>query len=82
MQTSFLKYLDVEQLGYVLLDRRREPHLDVAGRRRRRARGHAPAEHNRRSGEETTAAPLSIVPSAEVGPIGDTRSVWRKKRSV
>ena len=40
-------YLDVEQLGDVLLDRRGEPHVDVAGRRRR-ASGHSPTEHSKR----------------------------------
>ena len=67
------QYLDVEQLGDVLLDCGREPHIDVAGRRCRRARGHAPAEHN--EGESDVAPPLSIAFSAKVGPIGDTRSV-------
>ena len=66
------QYLDVEQLGDVLLDGGREPHIDVAGRRRRRARGHAPAEHNNSESAAVFVAPLSIAFSAEVGPIGDT----------
>ena len=37
-----------------------------------------PAEHNDESENPIAAAPLSIVPSAGVGPIGDPGSVWKK----
>ena len=70
-------YLDVEQLGDVLLDGRSEPHLDVASRRRRSARGHVPPEHNL-----ILLPPLSIVPSEGVGPIGDAPLLVWKKISV